>query len=103
MAKSSKQRLTSLILGTALASVSPVMGGTSTSMGCGAGRCGAGMCGGKMQEEGKEKAKTSGEMKCGAGSCGAGMKDPAQLSGEESAPSQETKQPAEMKCGAGMK
>ncbi len=100
MAKSSKKRLSTLILGTALASVSPVMGGTSTSMGCGAGKCGAGMCGGKMKEEGKEKAKSTGEMKCGAGKCGASMQSETET---KPAPEMKDKKSSDMKCGAGMK
>ncbi len=75
MAKKNK-RLATLVLGATLMSAAPVMGGTSTSSGCGAGRCGSGMkkakdapgsCGAKAPE------KQPAQMACGAGKCGANM------------------------------
>ena len=75
MAKNNK-KLATLVLGATLMSAAPVMGGTSTSSGCGAGKCGSGMkkekdakgaCGAKVPE------KQPAQMACGAGKCGSNM------------------------------
>lgn len=71
------KKLATFVLGATLMSASPVMGGTSTSSGCGAGRCGSGMkkpkeaagsCGAK-----KPVVKQPAQMACGAGKCGSNM------------------------------
>jgi uncharacterized low-complexity protein len=93
MAKKNK-KLATLILGATLMSVSPVMGGTSTSSGCGAGRCGAemkkdkdapGSCGAKLPE------KKPAQMACGAGKCGADMMKEKDAEGSCGAKLPETK------------
>lgn len=75
MSKNNK-RLATLVLGATLMSSAPVMGGTSTSSGCGAGKCGSGM---KKEKDSqgacgaKPETKAPAQMACGAGKCGSNM------------------------------